>query len=223
MRLRKVTAQKGGLSLNVSFLGEGGFPTDVIGIVGGNLSGKTLLTRVILHTYVMSVAPLAHESSLLAMRGIDGSVEFEYSGITLGVIREGKMVQRAVIGSGLRENGLTGGLLVYDSVMRAHQTLTYPVGGNVTFGENLVLQVLRDLYKGIISNSVIVVDDFDLGLDFSGAREFLSILVRKSLETHNQLIVTTKHASLLNGIPSTAHRNLGDGTSLVGLSVKNLG
>lgn len=117
---------------------------------------------------------------------------------------------------------MLGGLLGYNSALCMRSFLSGSSLDSGGPGVEMVRAVLTDLYKGEIRNSVIWVDSFDVGLDDSSAREFLKVLVKKSLERDNQLIVSTARRELLSGIGEDAVRQLSCGTNVVEKILKTL-
>lgn len=220
MRVRRLEAEWDGGKATVDLRGESGSPLPIVGIVGGNGSGKSMLQKMALRLFRNAMYP---DTSFADWDKVSGYGELEYGGaIATGVIKQGKIVQSLVFpDTVLKERQVLGGLLGYNSAlcMRNFLNSSSDSGG---LGVEMVRAVLTDLYKGEIRNSIIWVDSFDIGLDDSCAREFLKILVKKSLERDNQLIVSTARRELLSGIGEDAIRQLGNGTNVVEKILKTL-
>jgi ABC-type dipeptide/oligopeptide/nickel transport system ATPase component len=191
----------------VDFRSESGSPLPIIGIVGNNGSGKSLLQSMALRLYSSS---LGTNRIFLDWDEVSGYCEYEYNGsICTGMVKSGKIIQSIV-----HPNTVMGDRKVSDGC------LFFDTSG--ILDGNLIVPVCSDLYRGEIRNSVIWVDSFDVGLDDNNAQEFLKVMVKKSLERNNQLIVSTVRRHLLSGIGEDAIRQLGNGTNLVTGALKNL-
>jgi len=217
MRLRKLEIDWGKGLVELDLRGEGGHSLPVVGVLGPTGSGKTLLMRAAMRLFRNSIREDAHFPD---WKGISASVEFDLgSGISTGVIKDGFVVQRLTFPEmSMSEGKLMGGILSYQSERGAFPVFDTPM----TFAERCMRGVLHDLYKGEIRNSVIWVDDFALGLDDSLSREFLQILIKKSLERDNQLIVSADREALLQGVGSDNIRVLkGHGTNFIENLIKS--
>jgi predicted ATPase len=218
MRLRRVTMRGLGMDVEMDFRGARGEYQQITGIIGGNGSGKT--------TLVESIGATLRRGSYLR-KEVERVVEFDIDGeIHSSVIREGAVVQGISKGffswRGFTVEGrpVRDALLVYDSLVRvSHCARNY---STAPMAVGLVAQVLQDFYKWDIQNSVVVIDDLEMGLSDSSAREFLQALIRKVLEKDNQLIVTTRRESCLSLIPVESWRRLGEGTKVVEEAIKTL-
>jgi predicted ATPase len=200
MRLRKASVRGSFGSATVHFRGTEGQVQDVTAIIGGNNSGKTSLCRAIASLCCAKVGDRLRPGWDIQ----EAIVEFELgSELGVGVIQDGVVVQAPPMKFEHGLDNLRNGLLYYDSMGRSEQAC-----GGKSFGNGLISVILRDLYAGEVSQCVIIVDDMELGLDDSSAREFLAILIRKSLERDNQLIVLGKRDALFGGIDPGAWRRL---------------
>lgn len=207
MRIRRLEAEWVDGKAMVDLRGESGSPLSVVGIVGGNGSGKSLLQKVGLRLFVTA---LDSRRCFLDWDDVSGYMECEYGGaISSGVVKKGKIIQNMVFPQSTMNVGVVdNGCLFYSS--------------SSLLSGNHVGAVLADLYKGKVSNSVLWVDSFDFGLDDSSAREFLKVLIKKSLERDNQLIVSTVRRELLSGIGDDGVRVLTGGTNVVEAVLKGL-
>lgn len=210
MRIRKVEVTWPSGSANLDFRKKGGHPFPVVGIYGANGSGKSIAAEVVIKLFRSSVSQY---NTFLDYDTVSGSVEFDLgSSIGTGVMRDGIIVQSLVY-SGMKVEGkkITGGFLMYNNNSRFCMKQSSVIE---CCGERVVNPVLSDLYNGDIRDSVIWVDSFDIGLDISCAREFLQLLIRKSLERDNQLIVSSCNRDSLLSLGENS-LSLGGGKNVV--------
>lgn len=221
MRVRRLEADWGSGKATVDLRGESGSPLPIVGIVGGNGSGKSMLQKMALRLFRNAMYP---DTSFADWAAVSGYGELEYGGaIATGVVKQGKVVQSLVFpDTVLKERQVLGGLLGYNSALCMRSFISGVDLDSGGLGVEMARSVLTDLYKGDIRNSVIWVDSFDAGLDDSCAREFLRVLVKKTLERDNQLIVSTARRELLSGIGDDAIRQLGAGTNVIDKILKTL-
>jgi len=219
MRLRRATVKGLGMDIDLDFRGARGEYQQITGIIGGNGSGKT--------SVIEAVGSLLNRG-VHHRKGVESSVEFDIEGeIHTAILKEGCIMQGINKGwfrSGLIQYGegkpIREALLVYDSLVRvSHCARNY---STAPMAVGLVAQVLQDFYKWDIQNSVVLVDDLEMGLSDSSAREFLQALIRKILEKDNQLIVTTRREACLSVIPVESWRRLGEGTKVVEEALKTM-
>lgn len=207
MRIRKVNLEWEGSSINLDFRGASGYVEDVVGIYGRNLSGKTLVQHLIITMWLtgLGIVKSSEGSWILDKLKSDGFVEFDNDGeITVGIMKSGKIVQKPVVRMLQRATEVDGGILSYFSDRRIDD-----------WGGRAIVPIITDMSGGGVRNSVIIIDDFDLGLDCFSAREFLGWLLRKSLERNNQLIVMSRSDGLYGSIGEERVRRLGGGGDLV--------
>lgn len=220
MRIRRAEIDWGTGKASLDCRGEGGRSLPAIGLLGSTSSGKTMLMQAVLRLFRSSIYEVGKFSD---WKQVSSTVEFDLgSAIATGVIKNGEIVQKLVYPEmSVEESKLSGGVLLYSSHQRSF--FACKDGDDRSFGESLVHVVLNDLYKGKVTNSVIWVDDFALGLDDSCARDFLSALIRKSMEGDNQLIVSANREALLQGLGSESIRTLRpSGTNVVETVLKKL-
>lgn len=184
MRLRMVQADWGQGLVSLDLTGEGGYPLPIVGVVGNNGSGKSVLMNMAARLFrdAVSTTPTCY----LDWDKIEGSAVFEYGrAISTAIMDKGKVIQRLVFPD-MKQVGrnLENGVLIYDRMNAA------------MYGGNQVHCVLRDLYGGTIKNSVLWVDDFDRGLDEENCKRFLQVLTKKALEGDNQLVVSSMRQDL---------------------------
>lgn len=215
MRVRRLEAEWVDGKATVDFRGESGSPLPIVGIVGNNGSGKSLLQTLALRLFIHSISSSGR--CFLDWDKVSGYVETEYGGtICTGVVKSGNIIQSMVYPKvTLKPSEVVNGFLFYSNDGLYNSNIDLVNG-------TLVYRVLSDLYKGVVSDSVIWVDSFDVGLDDIGVRDFLKVLIRKSLERNNQLIVSTARRELLSGIGEDSIRQLGSGTNVVERVLKEL-
>jgi hypothetical protein len=220
MRIRKVEVDWGNGKAALDCRHENNRCLPVIGLLGPTASGRTMLMKSVIRLFRNA---MYDGTSFHDWKQVSCSVEFDLgSAISTGVIRSGEVVQKLVYPEmKFEQYKLTGGILVYGSEQRCHFAVKDE--SPRCFGESLIYTVLNDLYMGKVSNSVIWVDDFALGLDDDMAREYLRVLIRKSMEGDNQLIVSTDREVLLQGVGAEGIRVLGSsGTNVVERVLKSL-
>ena len=205
MRIRRVQMDWGTGKADLDLRHENNIPLQAIGIVGGNDAGKTMLMNAVLRTFRSALHDLV---SFEDWKQVSCNVEYDLgSAISTSVIKDGKIVQKLVYPEMLLEEAkLSGGILFYSTNQRAFFATKEASGRS--FGQSLIYTVLNDLYKHKVTNSVIWVDDYNLGLSDDSALDFLQVLIRKSMEGDNQLIVSAHREAVLQGIGSQGIRVL---------------
>lgn len=203
MRLRRIEVDWGKGNVIFDLRGEEARPLPVVGLFGSSGSGKTILMKAARWIFRNGAN---ENSNFPALEGVNSLVEFDLgSGIATGVIRNGTIVQKLVYPEmTMSEGKISGGMLFYGSERANFFVFQAPLASS----EICVRNILHDLYKGTIENSVIWIDDFSLGLDDDLSKEFLQILIKKSLERNNQLIVSTNREEFLQGVGSENIRTL---------------
>lgn len=194
MRLRKIEMDWGKGKVSLDLRSGGGHSSSVVGLLGSTGSGRTMLMTAAMRLFRSSIRETVKFED---WRGVSATVEFDLgSTIATGVIRDGEVIQGLVYPEmTVSEGRLSGGILAYHSDRGC-----FPFNGANNDAERFIRPILHDLYKGEVRNSIIWVDDFAMGLDDSCARDFLSVLVKKSMERDNQLIVSADREVLLQGV-----------------------
>ena len=190
MRIRKIEIDYGHGKKIVDFRKDGAYPSPLIGILGNTGSGKTLLMKSTLFLF----RRMATNNVPVLWDKLSSTVEFDLgSTISTGVIKKGVITQNiADPDSRTSKLRYENGLLIYDD----RRYISGFMAGS-EFSVASIEGVIKDLYKGEIRNSVIWVDNYDLGLDNKNSRDFLQLLMKKSLERDNQLVVSsTREESL---------------------------
>lgn len=219
MRLRRVSVDWGVGRASLDLRGVGGQAMPIVGVAGENGSGKSMLRLAAVRLFTSSLSNKVEQKVFSDWKGVDAEVEFDIgSGICTGVIKNGVIVQGiAYTGMKVEDKGLRGGFLCYDSLERSFHSWKHR-----DYSQGVVGIVLSDLYNRDIRDSFIWVDDFTLGLDSFSARKFLDVLIRKTLEKDNQLVVSCHDKSLLSGIGDDHVRILAGGTNVVDAVLRTL-
>lgn len=209
MRVRRVMAEWQNGKAELDFRNDGGIPLPIIGISGPNGAGKSLLQLLALRCFKNSMSP---NTVFLDWDDVSGSVEFEYGGaIATAMVHKGKIIQNLVFPHMTVDSmRMQGGVLGYSRHRFTWEFARWGDTKDIGLGEKGISSILHDLYKGDIRNSIIWVDDFDIGLDTVNASKFLQHLIKKSLEKSNQLIVSTMSVSALGGMGEDSKRVLSD-------------
>lgn len=218
MRLRRVSVDWGVGRASLDLRGSGGQAMPIVGVAGENGSGKSMLRQAAIRLFSSSFSDKG-EQSFADWKGVNAEVEFDIgSGICTGVMKNGVIVQRlAYTGMKVEDKGLRGGFLSYDNLERSFHSWKHR-----DYSQGVVGIVLSDLYNKDVRDSFIWVDDFTLGLDSYSARKFLDILIRKTLEKDNQLVVSCHDKNLLSGIGDDHVRILAGGTNVVDAVLRTL-
>lgn len=196
MRLRKAKLEHENIRIDLDFRNTSSIPMQAIAIVGGNMSGKTLLMHCALKLF-QSTAQSGSQIRAFEKK-IQATIEFEYEGgIHVGVIRDGIIIQKPMTTQmKIDKNKISDGCLFYDFRSRLNASLTQCYG----FGQATCYMALKDLYKNEIRNCLIWIDDFDVGLDDENAVTLFRAFMRKSYERDNQLIVSGHRAKIYDGL-----------------------
>lgn len=224
MRLRRVMVRGDFGKIELDLRGSEGSVLDLCGVIGGNGAGKSLITGLVARAWLSGWAGYSErEISEHPYRGVDSEVEFDIgNGISTAVIKGGKVVQSLPkLGTVITEKLIDNGLLAYGSQIRLNVACTKLEAHSLAI--SLVLQPLRDFYKFEVRNSIVVLDDWDMGLDDFCAREFLQLLVRKSLERNNQLIVMGRRMDGVMSLGTLNIRNLPLSVNVVDEAMKVIG
>jgi ABC-type dipeptide/oligopeptide/nickel transport system ATPase component len=218
VRLRKLEISTGEQRITIDTRNSGSVPLQALAIVGGNGVGKSLCMQVALRVF-QSTAQDNHQPTLFT-KNIQATVEFEYQGgIHVGVIKDGVLIQKpSASGMLIEPRKLTDGCLFYDVKMRINALDS----NNTSIGMAFTTMLLQDFYYNQIKNSLVWIDDFDLGLDSENARVLLQVALRKCLERDNQLIVTTRNRELVELLGQDSIRVLSSGVRYVDRAMKNI-
>ena len=155
----------------------------VTSILGPNGSGKSIISQAIACAFAGSVreegAPCTVSADLVR-------VDFEVDNAVIAAQSfRGRFDRHSAIAARFDSKGKHG-VLMYD-----RNRLAMDVPGNYT-GLKVVVPILADLHLRSLEDSVVVIDDFDLGLDASLRGKFFKHLRSHLRPRRNQLILTAR-------------------------------
>lgn len=186
----------------LNFCDASGTCATAVALIGGNGTGKTRLSQFVRACYTAIVRDETCSKRPVFDADAVGFVEFEGAkGVTSVRIEAGRATVtgercEATIDAGT----VNGGMLLYDTQMlRMHMPAD---ATNIVAIRNRF--VLKDLYVGRVRNSVIWIDDFDLGLDALNAGDFWRCVWRRSREFDNQLVCLALRSEAFVGLSSLA-------------------
>lgn len=226
LRLRKASLRSSSFSASISFLTETGRVQDVTGIAGSNLTGKTTLLRFIRNAYTSA----AVEGAIFPryFDDMDGEVDWEINGvISTSVLRKGQFTQNSLIPKLVLSHRnhvpekLEDIFLSYDTQTRIGLLLVNELH-SIPPAVTLLSQIFADFHNHKVKNSVVFIDDFNLGLDKSNQVVFLSKIIRTVLKRDNQLIVTCHESESLGGMDVANIRQLSGSYDVVGEAISKM-
>lgn len=162
------------------------FNKDSVIIKGGNGAGKSLVCRVICEAFKPAVTKNIQSS----LEG-DWTVEFEV-GAEIGAvsIRNGKIDSLGLLKKYISlEEKVNNCVVVYGS-SRSMGPESFCGGIRSSYA------ILHDLHMRQVSNSVIIIDDFDLGLTLPNQEKLFKHLRKNYAAKNCQLIITVKEWTL---------------------------
>lgn len=172
-------------NLSLEFRTEGRVD-DACWLVGGSGSGKSLVALIA----AMGWGASMRKGGLpLALNGARARVDFEIGGeVAICQAQDG-----LVTGSPLLHEKWGQLPLMENSLLHYDYRRVMGAGSrDQPLGVRSVSPILADLNRGGIRDSVVVIDDFDLGLDAGDQRAFWAHLWKHHRSQGNQLIVTAK-------------------------------
>lgn len=210
MRIRKIQIKNETLELNISATSDDGTMSNVLALCGCNGSGKSTLLEFATAAF-RSLSATANSNDAVWNRIVcdtstRGYCEFETSrGIYSVAVENGKILRHdhshtVNMASGTIEDGF----LAYDPLV----CRDFLGRKNRDIGAIYARLILKDLYLGRIRNSVIWIDDIDLGWDDSNATELVRHTVRRGAEGDNQVIMSAKNDICFRGLRSSNLRTL---------------
>lgn len=170
--------------ITVDVRGEDGVVPRVFGIWGATGTGKTLISKMIRSAWMSSVSDRIDYE---LYSGLSGYVTFEAGEEVMVVRVEGGVVQG--------NEGLRG----YTKLeKREHCVVHYGKdrvwsSGKRTLGEAGLYWIFRDaLWSGAVRDSVVLIDDFDLGLDSISREKAYEAVFQLHAPLGNQLILLSR-------------------------------
>lgn len=176
--------------LSVEFRSTDGKVDEACWLVGGCGSGKTMLTDMV--AWAWGCALKNHGFSHL-IKECRVRVDFEVGG-EIAVCDSGEYGRfgaSPLLGGKIDLKGMKNLVLKYGRE-RLNQGAIRSDDGCT--GVEAVYPLLDDISKGVVTDSVILVDDFDLGLDITDQKLFWSYLWKHHRSMGNQLIATGRRS-----------------------------
>jgi len=188
-------------------------------IQGSNGSGKTFIFESIARGWSSSILERSsNECGLLAeMVRVDYEVPGEIASVH---IRSGRLERSSILAKhadvAVVESGghVRHGITFYDLKRLRLVEQTLDGGSSLPTGVQSVLPILHDLHVRDVSDSVVMIDDWDCGLDSSSRAEFYKYLVRHTHSKNNQLLLSSC-AEPPGYIPARNIKRLKDGCSVI--------
>lgn len=197
MRLRGYHIRGSGTisDMNLEFRDEDSRSLNTVYIFGKNGSGKTFILSSIAHAWSHSV--LTGGSSELPYVADMLRIDYELGNEICGVhIRRGRLDKSSALAKrsdiGVGDNPHVNNGLVYYSSDRAGLSRS-TVRGGMQISESVcnVFPIIYDLHHRNLRDSIILIDDWDKGLDEDSKKSFYSHLSRHALSRGNQLILSS--------------------------------
>jgi len=199
MKLRGIHIRGKNASSDISldFMDDEGKLVEQCLLRGNLLSGKTLLCHLISSAWSSSIlsSPNLELDVDAEMVRIDFSVGHEISSVHIrnGHIEPSSLLAKHSDVSIGDSPSVHGGVLYYSSLRENYMeyaNAAYMGSGGV----NRCLPVIYDLQMKEIKDSVIIIDDWDLGLDAVTAKSFYTFVSSHAHSGGNQLILTSSSA-----------------------------
>ncbi len=217
MKIRRINLSGGvfGNRYTLDFNNNGNID-DIIGISGGHKTGKTLITKLISNIYSLSVRPknslALHKNVTTGFNGYRCEIEFEdYNGISVGVLENNTLIQPLKINNiEIDDKKFNNGLLVYDSLDRVCNRNN----NSLSIREKMIIPIINDLNNSI-TNSIVIIDDIDFGLDIKDSSKFIFFLIQNLLVKNNQLIFFSNNSDVFSSLPVSNCKFLGQGKNIL--------
>lgn len=183
--------------MNLEFRDSESNPLGVVLLLGKNGSGKSYILGSIARAWSNSVLTGGSSELLYVadMLRIDYEVGNEICGVHVRrghLERSSTLAKVAEIGDGSR---VRNGVVYYSGDRSVLTRNTVRGGTQLSESVSLVFPVVYDLHMRDVRDSIILVDDWDRGLDEEGRRGFYNHMVRHVLGKGNQLILSSSNFS----------------------------
>jgi len=173
---------------------DSGACSSLVGIHGGCGAGKSLLADLLSLGWASSVQG---RRLPFALNGDFCRLDFEESGEILSIHIRGDQVDFSTKLSNLFDATLNRHMVLkYDSQRIQRLPLWTRDSGSQPLGVKALWPIVSDLHQREIKNSIIVVDDFDLGLDRIAQAEVFRYLRRHHRSKGNQVILLLREKLL---------------------------
>lgn len=198
--------------INLEFKEDNGSILNNVCVFGKNGSGKTYMMGCIARAW--SACVLSKASTELPyvakMLRIDFEVKNEIVSLHIrnGIVEKSStLVKNAEVFVG-DEAKVRHGIVYYASNRGAVTRSTVREGMGIAESVALTFPVIYDLHMRDVTDSVVMVDDWDMGLDVESARNFYSHLVKHTLSKGNQLILSSVNfpAKYVSGVRELSGR-----------------
>jgi len=173
--------------MSLDFRSVGGVVSSLVGLVGGNGSGKSLVSDMISYGWGGSVL---NKRLPVALNADFCRLDFEDSGEILSIHIRGDQVDASTKLAVLFDNSLNRNMVLkYDSQRVSNLPLWTKMAGNQSLGVRAIWPIISDLHEKNVSDSIIVIDDFDIGLDRVSQYGLFKHLRNHYRSKRNQLIL----------------------------------
>jgi len=181
--------------MNLEFRDASAGILDVVMLFGGNGSGKSFILGSIARAWSSSIltggsVELPYVSDLLR-------IDYELSNEIIGVhIRRGRLDKSSALAKGAEvivgdKPRVKNGIVYYSSNRGIISRSTIRGGFGLCDSICNIFPIIYDLHMRDVRDSIIMVDDWDMGLDEDARKGFYNHLVRHSSGRNNQVILSS--------------------------------
>lgn len=181
--------------INLEFKEDDGSILNNVCVFGRNGSGKTYMLGCIARAW--SACVLSKASAELPyvakMLRIDFEVNNEIVSLHMrnGIVEKSStLVKNAEVFVG-DEAKVRHGIVYYASGRGSVSRSTVRSGTQLSDSVSVTFPVVYDLHMRDVTDSIVMIDDWDLGLDAESSRNFYSHLVKHTLSKGNQLVLSS--------------------------------
>lgn len=186
--------------VNLEFRDSSSNPLNIVLLLGKNGSGKTYILGSIARTWSNSVLTSGTQEIpyIADMMRIDYEMGNEICSVH---VRRGRLEKSSTLAKYADVNvgdnpHVKNGIVYYSSDRGTMSRSTVRNGTQLNESVSLVFPILYDLHMRDIRDSVILIDDWDKGLDEDGRKGFYSHMVRHILSKGNQLVLSSSNFSV---------------------------